>query len=180
METCAGVETCKTIVCFRVSTNFNIIVKQADLYEAKVMVGCCLFEQGDCLSELGLLKSAEEKYRQAVESAKSIDNKRNQGIGIGLIQLATIYSYSSKYKEAIEGYRQALEVFNSLREQKNQARVHVKIALIYNKLSDYENAEISLQQSLRVSTLNDYIVEKWTSLIELGNLYRQQELYLQL
>lgn len=69
------------------------------------MTAIVLTHQADCLSDLGRLDEASDKYRQAIERSEKVGFSRQ--VAIGKMQLAIVYQMQGKYADAIAGTKRS-------------------------------------------------------------------------
>lgn len=75
---------------------------------------------------------------RAVEAARILGNKRDEGIHLG--NLGYAYALLSSYPQAIECYQQALEISRVTNDKNNESKCLGSIGLAYDNIGDYHKA----------------------------------------
>ncbi|MBE0671386.1 MAG: tetratricopeptide repeat protein [Anaerolineales bacterium] len=133
------------------------------------MAALAVTEQGDCLSALGRLDEAAEKYQEAIERSEKLNDYRQVAVGKG--QLATVRMYQKKYTEAVVGHKEALAIFERQNEPQMMATAWHQIGRAHQEAGDYESAEAAYRRSLEILSQNNDRAGQAGSLNQLGQLY---------
>ncbi|CAK8710715.1 hypothetical protein GKODMF_01605 [Candidatus Electrothrix gigas] len=152
----------------------ELFVQSQQLFEAlgergQRMAAVALAEQADCLSALGHLDEAADKYEENIQRAERLKDFR--GVATGKFQLATLRYYQQRYDKALAGYHEALTIFTDLNEPASVAAVWHLIGMVHQKVGQYEEAETAYRQSLEVETRRKDLAGQASTLTQLGNLY---------
>jgi Flp pilus assembly protein TadD len=99
------------------------------------------FALGKYLSEKGMIKEAEEKYKLALQNDPDYIAALNA--------LGFIYEGRGMYQDAVRYYRHAVE---SKPNYPNIHLIHNSLALIYIKTNQLEKAESALREALRLNS----------------------------
>ncbi len=137
------------------------------------MANLALTEQADCLTALGRLDEAVEKYQEAIERSEKQKDYRQEAVGKG--QLATVRMMQQKYTEALAEYQGALAIFENQGEPKYVATAWHQIGMVHQEAGDYENAEAAYRHALEIKSQNDDRAGQASSLNQLGVLYKNME-----
>lgn len=129
----------------------------------------CLTEQADCLTDLGQLKKAVEKYKESIIRTRNIDYSRQ--VAIGKSQLANALRKQGEYQSAIIEYESGRNIFEQLNEPVTVASIWHLIGMVYQDAGDYEQTELAYRQSLDINTQHNSLAGQAMSLTQLGNLY---------
>ncbi|MEM9945664.1 MAG: tetratricopeptide repeat protein, partial [Cyanobacteria bacterium P01_D01_bin.36] len=133
------------------------------------MAAVTLTEQADCLTDLGQLDEAAEKYEEAIERDEARESFRD--VGVGKMQLATTRMYQGKYEEAIAGFESAKHLFEQQNEPASVAAAWHQLGLVYQKAGQYDPAEEAYRRSLEIETQLGNLSGQASSLNTLGGLY---------
>jgi tetratricopeptide (TPR) repeat protein len=137
--------------------------------EAERMAAVCLIEQADCLTALGQLEKAVEKYKENVNRAENIKDFRQ--VAVGKSQLANVLGKQGEYQSAINEYQLAKSIFKQLNEPVSVATIWHQMGIVYEDAGDYDQAESAYRQSLDINTQHNNLAGQANSLNQLGNLY---------
>ncbi|MCI5191640.1 MAG: tetratricopeptide repeat protein, partial [Candidatus Electrothrix sp. AU1_5] len=151
----------------------ELFVQTQQLFEAlgergAYMAAAALTEQADCLSALGRLDEAAEKYEEAISRAEERENFRDVAIGKG--QLASLRYEQQRYADALAGYHEALSIFGDLQEPASVATVWHQIGMVQQEVGQYEEAETAYRRSLEINTQRKDLAGQASTLAQLGNL----------
>ncbi|MCI5136072.1 MAG: tetratricopeptide repeat protein, partial [Candidatus Electrothrix sp. AW2] len=133
------------------------------------MAAVALVEQANCLSALGRLDAAVEKYKENIQRAERLKDFRL--VATGKFQLATLRYRQQRYDQALAGYHEALSIFADLQEPASVAAVWHQIGMVQQEVGQYEEAETAYRRSLEVATQRKDLAGQASSLGQLGNLY---------
>ena len=152
----------------------DFLVEAQRLFEAigeqgERMAAVTLTEQADCLSALGRLDEAAEKYQEAIERDEK--GKRFRDVAVGKGQLATVRMLQEKYAESVAGHKEALAIFEKQDEPKMVATAWHQIGMVHQKAGETESAEAAYRRSLEICSQNDDRAGQASSLGQLGILY---------
>ena len=152
----------------------ELFIQAEQLFEAlgesgERMASVTLAEQANCLSDLGRLKEAAEKYKENIKRAKKLEDLRQVATGKG--QLASFRLLQGNYADALAGYEEAQDIFEKLNEPTLVATAWHQIGIVHQETGNYEAAEKAYRQSLEIETQVNNQAGKATSLLQLGNLY---------
>ena len=135
------------------------------------MAASALLEKADCLTDLGRLDEAVEKYQEAIERSEKLKDYRQVAVGKG--QLATVRQYQGKYAEAVAGHKEALAIFEAQDEPKMMATAWHQIGMVHQNAGDYEQAEAAYRRSLEINSQNNDRAGQASNLAQLANLYNK-------
>ncbi|MBT7191590.1 MAG: tetratricopeptide repeat protein, partial [Anaerolineae bacterium] len=130
-------------------------------------------EQANCMSALGRLDEAAEKYLESI--GRDEKGKRLRDVAVGKAQLANVLRMQGKYTEAFDEYQGVLSIFEKQNEPQSIAAILHQIGMVYEEIHDDENAEIVYRRSLEICTKGNYRHDEAGSLSQLGNLYVKLE-----
>ncbi|MCI5197610.1 MAG: tetratricopeptide repeat protein [Candidatus Electrothrix sp. AW5] len=152
----------------------ELFVQSQQLFEVlgergKHMAAVVLTEQADCLSELGRLDEAVEKYEEKIRRAENLKDFRQVAVGKG--QLATLRYRQQRYDQALAGYHEALSIFADLQEPTMVATAWHQIGIVQQEAGQYEQAETAYRRSLEIKTRRKDLAGQANTLTQLGNLY---------
>lgn len=133
------------------------------------MLSKTLKEQADCLKDLHLYEDSALTYKKAIALSKDLKDIRQ--IGIGKMQLSTVYMLQERYCDALRGFEDALILFEQLNEPASITTTLIKIGVTHRKAGDFEDAEQSLRKALSFSSNHSIREGEASSLGELGSLY---------
>jgi tetratricopeptide (TPR) repeat protein len=133
------------------------------------MASATLARQADCLTALGQLNEAAEKYEEAVERFEKLQDLRSVAAGKG--QLATVRMLQDKYAEAVAGHEEARAIFERQNEPAMVATAWHQIGMVHHEAGHYDEAEAAYRQSLEIQTRTKNRAGQAMSLGQLGNLY---------
>ncbi|RWX48036.1 hypothetical protein H206_05390 [Candidatus Electrothrix aarhusensis] len=114
----------------------DFLIESQQLFEAlgklgKQMASTALVEQADCLSKLGRLDAAAEKYEEAIRRDEQQEDFR--GVAIGKGQLATLRYDQQRYDHALAGYQEVLTIFERLGEPASISTIWHQIGMVHQK-----------------------------------------------
>ena len=133
------------------------------------MASAALTEQADCLTDLGRLDEAAEKYEEAIERAEKLSYFRQVAAGKG--QLATVRLLQERYVDALAGYDEARASFEQQNEPTTVATIWHQIGIVHQEAGHYDEAEAAYRRSLEIGTRTKNRAGQANSLSMLGNLY---------
>ncbi len=133
------------------------------------MAAVTLTEQADCLSALGRLDEAAEKYEECINRGEKLKDFR--GVAVGKGQLAAVLDKQGRYPEALKAYEEARAIFEAENELKMVATAWHQIGMVHQHAGDYEDAEAAYRRSLEIETQNNNRAGQASSLNQLGQLY---------
>jgi tetratricopeptide (TPR) repeat protein len=136
------------------------------------MASVTLTEQADCLTSLGRLDEAAEKYEERIRRGEKLKDYR--GVAVGKGQLATVHMYQKKYAEALAEYQSSLEIFEKQDEPAHVATSWHGIGWVYLESENYEQAEVAYRNALTIETKSKNKQGEAKILNELGNLYNDK------
>ena len=153
----------------------GLFVEAQRLFEAlgeggERMAAVTLAEQADCLTALGQLGAAAEKYAQKIQRAEKLEDFRQVAVGKG--QLADVLRRQGKYEEAIASLQSALTLFEQQNEPATVAIIWHRLGRVYQDAGQYDPAEAAYRQSLEIITRRGDLSGQASSLGQLGNLYK--------
>lgn len=134
------------------------------------MAAVAITERGDCLQDLGRLDEAAAAYEDAIERAKSRDDKRSMAVNKG--QLGSVRLQQQRYDEALAAYGEARDTFEALGEPGSVAVAWHQIGMVHRHAGQFELAERAYRQALAMRVRQQNRSGEASSLLELGNLYR--------
>lgn len=151
----------------------DLLVESQRLFEAvgepgEGMASASLTEQADCLSNLGQLDAAAEKYQEAI--SRDEKKERFRDVATGKMQLATVCYLQKRYTDALSGYDEARTIFGGLDEPTSVAAVWHQIGIVQQEAEQYEQAETAYRRSLEIETQSNNRAGQASSLTMLGNL----------
>ena len=152
----------------------ELLIEAHRLFEAlgergERMASVTLIGQADCLTDLGRLEEAANKYQKAIDRDEKA--KRFRDVAVGKGQLATVRLHQKRYADAIASYQEALAIFESQNEPKSVAAIWHQVGTVHQETGDYEEAEAAYRRSLEIETRNNNPAGQASSLGQLGNLY---------
>ncbi|MCP4391848.1 MAG: tetratricopeptide repeat protein, partial [Gammaproteobacteria bacterium] len=133
------------------------------------MAFVALGEQADCLTALGRLDEATEKYAEHIKRGEKLKDFR--GVAVGKNQLADVLRRQGKYAEALAAYAEARTHFEQQNEPKTVATVWHQIGMVHQDAGNYAEAETAYRRSLEIETQTNNRVGQASSLTMLGLLY---------
>jgi len=136
------------------------------------MAAAVLTEQADCLTALGQLDAAVEKYEECIRRGEKLEDFR--GVAVGKGQLATMLQMQGKYDAAIAGYEEALAIFESQNEPASVATAWHQMGMVYQKAGAFDQAEAAYRRSLEINTQTNNRAGQANSLGQLGLLYKNK------
>lgn len=152
----------------------ELFVQTQQLFEALGeqgghMAAAALTEQADCLSELGRLDEAAEKYEECISRSEKQEDFRQ--IAVGRFNLAGLRYDQERYEEALAGCHEALTIFADLKEPASVAEAWHQIGIVHQEIEQYEEAETAYRRSLEINTRRKNLAGQAGSLGQLGTLY---------
>ncbi|MCP5087056.1 MAG: tetratricopeptide repeat protein, partial [Rhodobacteraceae bacterium] len=153
----------------------DLLIDAQRLFEAlgergEHMASVTLTEQADCLSALGRLDEAAEKYKERIKRGEKLQDFR--GVAVGKGNLANVMRQQGKYAEAVAAYEAARAIFEQQNEPGSVATMWHQIGIVHREAGHYDEAEAAYRQSLEIETRTNNRSGQGFSLIELGNLYK--------
>ncbi|KAA3660393.1 MAG: tetratricopeptide repeat protein, partial [Calditrichaeota bacterium] len=136
------------------------------------MASGSLTEQADCLTALGRLDEAVEKYEQSIKRFEKLEDFR--WLVVGKVQLADVLNTQGKHNDAIASYEEARAIFEQQNEPASVATAWHQIGVVYQDAGRYEQAEVAYRRSLDIETQNHNRAGQGFSLVELGRLYSEK------
>ncbi|MCB8982110.1 MAG: tetratricopeptide repeat protein [Ardenticatenaceae bacterium] len=133
------------------------------------MASVALTEQADCLTALGRLDEAAEKYTERIKRGEKLEDFR--GVAVGKQQLATVHLYQKRYADALAGHEEARDIFEQQNEPRGVAVAWHQMGMVYQDAGEYEAAEAAYRRSLEIETQRNDRAGQASSLGELGYLY---------
>jgi len=133
------------------------------------MVSTTLAEQGNCLTNLGQLAAAAERYSQGIALAEKLNNKRQVAVIKG--QLATVRQLQKDYPAALAIYDELRTLFAQLNEPQVLATIWHETGIVYRAIPDFEAAERCYREALKINSQQGEQARIAKNLGELGNLY---------
>ncbi|MCI5183650.1 MAG: tetratricopeptide repeat protein, partial [Candidatus Electrothrix sp. AW1] len=134
------------------------------------MAAVALVEQANCLSALGRLDAAVEKYKENIQRAERLKDFRL--VATGKFQLATLLYLQQRYDQALAGYHEALTIFADMKEPVSVAEAWYGIGIVHQDVGQYEEAETAYRRALEIKTQRKDLAGQAGTLNMLGNLYK--------
>ena len=152
----------------------DLLLEAERLFEAlggpgERMASAILTEQADCLTALGRLDEAAEKYEERINRGEKLQDFR--GVAVGKMQLASVRLSQGQYAEALAGYEEVRTFFEQQNEPATVAGSWHQIGAVHQKTGHYDEAEAAYRRSLEINTQINNRTGQASSLTMLGNLY---------
>ncbi len=126
-------------------------------------------QTADCLSALGRLDEAAEKYQQCIALLEDLGEARDVAVSEG--QLATVRMLQGRHDEALAGHASARQTFERLNEPRMVAVAWHQIGAAYEEVGQYERAEDAYRKSLAIKVREHNRAGQASTLNQLGKLY---------
>ncbi|MGC1377410.1 MAG: tetratricopeptide repeat protein [Anaerolineales bacterium] len=133
------------------------------------MASVALAEQADCLTALGRLDDAAEKYQEAIERDEKAERLRD--VAVGKWNRADVLRMQGKYADALSSLVEARTLFEEQNEPKSVAGIWHQIGIVHQDAGEYELAEAAYRRSLGIKTQNNDRSGQASSLGQLGYFY---------
>jgi len=133
------------------------------------MASVALSARSDCLIGIGRYDEAVKGYEEAIALAEEERDLRTLAAYKG--NLATVRMLQKKYPEALKLYFEVRDTFTRLGEPGSVAIAWHQIGRTYEQAAQYEKAEESYQESLKIEVHIGNRSREAHTLGQLGNLY---------
>nr|WP_295384370.1 tetratricopeptide repeat protein [uncultured Thiodictyon sp.] len=134
------------------------------------MASVCLTDQGDCLRDLGRFDESAAAYEVAIARAERLGAERQ--VAVGQNQLGTVRLQQRRYREALDAHAQARARFTALGEQGTVAVAWHQTGMAYQESGNPGAAEDAYRESLAINVRLGNRAGQASTLIQLGNLYK--------
>jgi tetratricopeptide (TPR) repeat protein len=153
---------------------FDLLIEVQRRFEAlgergERMAAVTLTEQADCLTALGRLDEAAEKYEEAIEWDEKRESFRDVAVGKG--QLADVLRKQGLYAEALAAHNEARTIFEQQNEPAMVANAWHQIGMVHQDAGHDDEAETAYRRALEIRTQMNNRAGQGASLLQLGNLY---------
>ncbi len=135
------------------------------------MAAACFAEQGDCLLFLGRLDEAAAAYEVSIHRSEQLGEDRQVAVGKG--QLGTVRLAQRLYPEALAAHKEARERFTRLNEPGIVAVSWHQTGITHQEAGQPEAAEEAYRKSLAISVRLGNLAGQASTLLQLGNLYKE-------
>ena len=126
-------------------------------------------EAGDCLRALDRPDAAAEAYETAIAVAEKLDNSERVAavtVRLGELELALGYPL-----EALASFERARSIFEKLEDADAVADTWHRIAAVQEREMDYDAAELSYHEALKIEVQGDRRAVAASTLAEIAGLY---------
>lgn len=152
----------------------DLLVEAQRLFEAlgergERMAAVTLTEQSDCLTNLGRLAEAAEKYESAIKHSERLEAFRQ--VAVGKLNLADVLRRQGKYAEAVTSLEAARDIFEQQNEPATVAVAWHQIGVVHQEAGQVEAAEAAYRSALEIDAQSNNRAGQAFSLGQLGNLY---------